>query len=365
MMRILVVNPMLYTAPPKGGAVPRRDSINDCMIIALCHGFTKTGHSVTLIASEEYRPLKEHKFDFEIKYFKNAAKRYVPRFPNGMPILSGFRKWLKANESEYDIVICSELLSFATMTAASICPHKVKVWQEFGAHHPLCFRIPSIIWHNTIVKRIISRQDIPVIPRSSIAADFASRYCSNVSPNIVNNCVDGDIFSEAADKSDRLICIAQLIRRKNVAYVIDMYMKYVRKYNDCCTELFIVGDGEMKSELMRIAASEPRVIFKGMVPHSELSHLLSSSKGFLFASIADLNCVSITESIVSGVPVLTNDIPYQAQFIAENKLGIVKSRWNEDDIHDLLASEKEFSQNCVRIRKAFTNDNVAKMLLQG
>ena len=53
-MRILLLNPILYTAD--NNIIPPIDSIKDCMIYNLAIGFKNLGHQVTLVAAEDYKP---------------------------------------------------------------------------------------------------------------------------------------------------------------------------------------------------------------------------------------------------------------------------------------------------------------------
>ena len=53
-MRILILNPILYTA--ESNAIPTVSSIKDTMIYNLCLGFKQLGHDITLAAAMEYQP---------------------------------------------------------------------------------------------------------------------------------------------------------------------------------------------------------------------------------------------------------------------------------------------------------------------
>ena len=55
MSSVLIINPILYTS--ETNKIPRTDSIKDTMIYALCMGFVRNGHNVTLIAAQDYAPM--------------------------------------------------------------------------------------------------------------------------------------------------------------------------------------------------------------------------------------------------------------------------------------------------------------------
>ena len=58
MSKVLVINPILYTA--ESNRIPKVDSIKDTMIYTLCLGFLEAGHEATLLerlSSQEGRNL--------------------------------------------------------------------------------------------------------------------------------------------------------------------------------------------------------------------------------------------------------------------------------------------------------------------
>ena len=74
-MRILILNPILYTA--ESNAIPTVSSIKDTMIYNLCLGFKQLGHDITLAAAMEYQPCKKEEYDFKILFFKSDLNRTV------------------------------------------------------------------------------------------------------------------------------------------------------------------------------------------------------------------------------------------------------------------------------------------------
>lgn len=58
--------------------------------------------------------------------------------------------------------------------------------------------------------------------------------------------------------------------------------------------------------------------------------------------------LSIGEAIVAGTPVLTNTVPYSHEWITQNKLGIVKDNWTEEDMHEIVMNNQYYVDNCSR-----------------
>jgi 1,2-diacylglycerol 3-alpha-glucosyltransferase len=65
-MNILVLNTIFYTADRK--KIPEVKSIKDTMIYGMCLGFVLNGHRVTLAGAEDYKPVVEEKYDFEVLF---------------------------------------------------------------------------------------------------------------------------------------------------------------------------------------------------------------------------------------------------------------------------------------------------------
>lgn len=67
-MKILILNSILFTAETD---IPQVKTIKDTMIYGVCMGFVKLGHQVTLAAANEYRPIREEDYDFDVRFFSS------------------------------------------------------------------------------------------------------------------------------------------------------------------------------------------------------------------------------------------------------------------------------------------------------
>lgn len=363
-MDVLIINPMLFTAPLKGQPIKRIPSLNDTMIVNLCNGFSKIGCNITLIASEEYRPNNDEEYDFKIIFLENWISKYIKRFPHGLPLLKGLFEFLKNNT--FDLIISSELFTPATITAAKLFPEKLIIWQEFGFHIPFLNEIPSKLWYSIIVKKYIKKK-VLVVARSKPAQLFSRRYCNMVASEVINNCVNTDIFKPSIIKKDNLVILSRLIPGKNIDYIISQYLKFRKEYSDCNTKLTIIGDGPSRVMLENMVSSSPYkkdITFTGRLSQRQLAPILSTAKGFLCCTNSELNMISLTESICSGTPILSNCVPLQFQLIKEESLGIVKDNWDFKDIKKLLDNHQEYSKNCIIIRDKFSNIEIAKHFIE-
>lgn len=105
------------------------------------------------------------------------------------------------------------------------------------------------------------------------------------------------------------------------------------------------------------------MLFLGHKQHTELNQLISESYALLIDTKQDNNMVSIPESIVSGTAILTNTTPTNTQMIIDNKLGIVKDNWNENDILNIINNNIEYTTNCIKYRNKLSTTNSANLLI--
>ncbi len=358
-MNILVINLILYT--PEWGIIRKVPSIKDTMIHGMCKGFVEAGHRVTLLASEEYKPVESELYDFNVLFFKSKWTSIFK--PATVPCPSGLRRYLSDHAAEYDIVISSECMSIGSYVAASVCPEKLIIWQERVCHSKMLHNLPSKIWYN-VVCPFAYKNIVGIVPRSIMASEFISKYLkSKVIAKILDHGVDGDKFKECLSKKDVLITSSQLSERKRVDYIIKKFAKFVSKAKYSDYRLLIAGRGNKEEELRQLVKSlgiESKVEFLGFLSQKELNSYVGASKLFMVATRSDLNMVSIPESIVSATPLVMNSIPATSKFVRDNLLGIVKDDWNEDDLAEVVDNNAEYVANCHRMRPRLLNTEIAK-----
>lgn len=360
-MNILIINLILTTA--ENGVIIRRNSIRDCMICNFARGFIANGHKVTLLAAEDFRPLKEETYPFEVIYFKS---RWPSVFKPGLlPYPIGFIKYLKENHEQFDMVVSSEAFSIGTWMAARVCPQKLVVWQEMAFHQHLLFSLPSKLWHNLVVRHYYKKAI--AVGRSEKARNFISKYMKHVSNVIVDHGADADVLFPASKNDDAFIVMSQLSKRKNIQKTIAIFASFIKNQKYSHYKLNIVGDGpEEKNlkDLVKKLTLTDSVNFLGFLCHEKAALLLRHSKAMLINTISDLNMVSIPESIISGTPVVMNTVPTSASFIKENHLGIVRDSWDSQDLEKLVNNYETYHQSCISIRDSLTNVGCAKRMTE-
>lgn len=360
MSRVLVINPILYTS--ETNCIPKVKSIKDTMIYTLCMGFLKSGQEVTLIAAQDFAPTEEEQYDFPIVWMKTVLKDiFQPRCLPYMPQLRGYLK----SHPEYDCIISSEMFATWSYTAARVCPQKTLVWHELAQHNNMMRKIPSRVWYN-IVARFLMRS-VTVVPRSKAAADFIGQFSDNVSGTIIDHGVNTDkmIPTEAADKKNQFAVVSQLIGRKRIDKTIAGFAEFWNRGHPDF-KLYIVGRGELEEALkeqVELLQIEEAVVFCGQLTHEELLPLLAQSKALLVSTEKDNNMVSIVESIAVGTPIITTSVPYNADYIRRNNLGIVEDDWNGHTLEKICSDNDVYCANCAEYREKLSNSYCAGQFL--
>jgi 1,2-diacylglycerol 3-alpha-glucosyltransferase len=338
-MKILIVNPILYTCESK--KVFKQDSIKDTMIFGLCQEFARQGHEVTLYACEDYRPLKEDAKDFTIVYGKPIFPNFFP--PNSFPVFKGLKHFLKNNY--FDVIICSEAFSSATYTCVKMFPKKTIVWQELAAFQRKFHQLPAKYWYNHIVKK--KYKDTLIVARSERAKTFISQFSTNVSDIIIDHGVDTTLF-HPLPKEKQFIIVGQLIERKQVNKSIQAFLDFCKRF-DSTYVLKIAGSGDKLAELqdqVNRSSFSKNVVFLGKLDHENLAIELGKSIAMLVSTKKDDNMVSIPESLACGTPIITNSIPFSADYIQRDLFGIVKDEWGWDTLRDFINCQDLYISKC-------------------
>lgn len=359
-MKVLILNPILYTA--ETDVIPQVESIKDTMIYTLCMGFLKNGDEPVLVAADCYRPKKQEDYPFEIKWFPCSLPKICK--PRCLPLLKGFGRFLREHGEEYDYIISSEVFSLLTLSAAIHTKKKLIIWHELGAHNNLLKKIPSKVWYN-VVARMFMRK-IPVIPRSERAADFIRNYCDNVLPVYVDHGVDLDKIYCRKDKEDYFVVLSQLVPRKHIDEIIRRFAEF-RKNGHEEYKLQIIGDGILREQLkeqVRSLKEEENILFLGKCGHETVIPVLAGAKALLIYTSKDNSMVSIVESIAAGTPVVTTPVPFNAGYIRENALGIVKDNWGKDELEEISNRNAGYVENCINYREMISNGYFAKVFNQ-
>lgn len=364
MKNVLIINPIIYTA--ETNEIPKVKSIKDTMIYTLCKGFLKAGHQVTLIAAEDYKPCEQEEYPFPVIWMHTVCHRvFRPRCFPYMPKLHGFLK----KHKEYDLIITSEMFATWSYAAVRMYPEKTLVWHELAAHNHMLHRFPSRIWYNVIARFLMRKAR--VIARSQAARSFISQFVRNVAEETIDHGVELEKLPQAGttaediSKQKQFVVVSQLIERKQINKTIEAFADFVERGNEDYT-LFVIGQGEEEALLRQVAVDrnvKDKVQFCGQMTHERLLPIVAESQALLVYTRKDNNMVSIVESIAVGTPVVTTPVPYNAEYIRRECLGIVQDQWGADVLSQICAENERYVQNCLQYRHQLSNVFCAERFL--
>ena len=361
-MKVLIINCILTTA--EHGIIKRKETIGDCMISNFARGFIELGQTVTLLASEEFRPTgNDERLPFKVVYFPSRLPQVFK--PSLLPWPKGMHRWLKEHADAYDLVIASESFQISSLIAARVCPSRLLIWQEMDRHQRLLFKLPSKFWYHAIVPSLMSK--VTIVPRSEPAGRFMRRYSRHVSDVIVDHGTDAHTLFPGDETDKAFIVVSQLVERKQVDKIIKKFARLVAQdaYKDY--RLDIIGDGDQANALKHLTATlgiQEKVVFHGFLSHKQLAEPLRRATALLVDTSSDLNMVTIAEAITSGTPVVTNTKPSTASFIADNGLGIARDGWDESDLIKVIENYDQMHEACVREGKELTNVACARKMIE-
>ncbi len=357
-MKVLIMNPILYTAETDN--IPKILSIKDTMIYALCMGFIKNGDEPVLVAADNYKPLQEEDYPFQILWFPCVFPRLCK--PRCLPLLRGLGSYIKQHSREYDYIISSEVFSLLTLSGVLRAKKKMIIWHELGAHNNLMKKLPSKCWYNIVARLFM--QNVPVIPRSDKAAEFISKYCNQVLPIRIDHGVDLDKIVCDDDKENYFVVLSQLIERKHIDGIINSFTAFRRAgEGQDGYKLKIIGDGELRSKLqqqVKESGEEANIQFLGKMDHKGLMPVLARAKALLINTSKDNSMVSIVESIAAGTPIVTTSVPFNSVYIKREKLGIVKDNWDQAELEKICDENDLYVTNCMKYRERLSNVYFAK-----
>ncbi|HID28004.1 MAG TPA: glycosyltransferase family 4 protein [Methanosarcinales archaeon] len=175
-----------------------------------------------------------------------------------------------------------------------------------------------------IIKKIWSEASA-VISNSAGLKQLALKTSPNQEIGIIYNGVDINKFKPIEEKNNEIftiLCVARLIERKGIDYLINAIPLVLEKQRD--VRLILVGEGNLENELKKLCKDldlEEYVLFKGRVEHDDLPDLYSSSDVFVLPSKNEGMSNTVLEAMASGLPIITTDTGGTQELIKDN--GIV------------------------------------------
>jgi len=139
---------------------------------------------------------------------------------------------------------------------------------------------------------------------------------------VLPNTVDTSVFTVAehgGHSPRRLLNVGDLTEKKGQAYLFEA----LERLDD--VQLDMVGDGELRGELVALAANAP-VTFHGQVPKEEVARMMSEADLFVLPSTHEtFGCVLI-EAMASGLPSVATAVGGVPEVLTEDAGELVPPR---------------------------------------
>lgn len=147
---------------------------------------------------------------------------------------------------------------------------------------------------------------------------------------------DERLFYPPADAtrgySNRLLYVGRLSRDKCCDLLIRAFSLFNARHPEA--QLDLLGDGEAKSELVRLASRLElgnSIRFLGARPQGEVAELMRQSAAFVFASRREGWPTVLVEAAGSGLFVVTSNVSGVHDIVEDGVTGVVVTSWCEEE----------------------------------
>ncbi len=175
------------------------------------------------------------------------------------------------------------------------------------------FMTPIIkkVWHNAHA----------VVANSQGLKELALKTNRKQAIGVIYNGIDTDLCTTQApsDKIFGILCVARLIERKGLKYLIEATDKLIKNSRD--VKLILVGKGNIEAELrseVKQRGIEEHVEFRGLVPPADLPPIYTKAKAFVLPSLNEGMSNTILEAMACGLPIVSTDTGGALELVRDN-----------------------------------------------
>lgn len=165
------------------------------------------------------------------------------------------------------------------------------------------------------------------------------------------------------------IFIGQLIDRKGISQLIINWQAHTDKYaND---KLLIIGDGELKNEIIEFNNKNNSVIYLGSIGYDEIYKYYSVADVFLLPTLEDNWSLVVPEAMAASLPIATTIYNgCYPELVKKDLNGFVFDPLNENSFQETLAyfknkDLKQMGKESFLIQKNYTAQKVAQRIFDG
>ncbi|MCJ7443251.1 MAG: glycosyltransferase family 4 protein [Methanotrichaceae archaeon] len=337
---------------------------------SLAHGLARQGNQVLVLTPGPLRGISSFKPSMEmdgpvrvfhiplVNIYDSYRSKGIPLFLK--PIYHGinlwnpaqfilFRKFLQEelpdvlhihdiysmSLSLLDAAKCLGIPVILTLHSLLLLCRKVTLFRSDGS---FCRR-RSIFCrlYSRAIQEIMSNKPNIVTAPSQFLLDLYSQhgfFLKSRKIKLINGIdIDHKKYEKKNNKNFNILFVGRLGKHKGVHTLIEA----VRRIQGDEVRLHIVGGGDYKNDLERLATNDERIKFYGVMPNSELPFLYGMSDVTVVPSIGfEIAPVVITESFRAGTPVIASRIGGIPEMVEEGHNGLLFSPGSVDELEYVL-----------------------------
>jgi glycosyltransferase involved in cell wall biosynthesis len=357
-MKILQVIPYFVPAYGYGGPVKVCFDISKELV--------KRGHRVTVVTTDALDARKrvgktrENINGIEVIRFRNLSN-WLAKNRNGFFPL-GFKKWLRKNISQYDVVHCHDFFTYQNLVVSQICAKK-KIPFIIQPHGSLCsVRQKS---RSFTAKKIFLKLFLPGLFKSSKIIALTQKEKDDITRidnslknkiTILPNGLKLNKFKKVSKidlwkkynlpQENKIIgFIGRIQYIKGLDISLEILNKIKKEIN--FTFLIIGPDEGQKGNLQRQAKKlgiEENIIFTGMLKGKEKLQVIKSCNLFLFLSRSEGLPMTVLEIAALGVPQIISkncNVPEIEEFNGGFEFRLKDKKEIARKILEIINSKKE------------------------
>jgi glycosyltransferase involved in cell wall biosynthesis len=263
-----------------------------------------------------------------------------------------------------DVIICNgfSLSAIQVYFYARVFKKKYIIWSEGTA---ITERRMGFLRH--WIRKLLARHASAFIDAGTLAREYIQSLlpAESQTPFFRSyNCVDASLFTTCSGnnsgspqpikQSQKLLFVGQLIERKGVRMLLNVYRDILQKTFDT-VGLVLVGEGPLKQDVECFIRDNisARIELCGQVPYGDVNRYYIECSAFMLLSLWDCNPLVLFEALHSGIPIICSDragnacdfiVPGENGYIVDptDKTGIVTC------VQEVLGWDSEKRLNAAR-----------------
>lgn len=364
-MNILFLTPDYYPNPYGGIGVHA---------YYLAQELSKLGHKITVIA-------------VRVDYF--ISSEYCVESSNGVKVIK-FLKDSKLDHSEVDylgyrcvynsLIAIKELSSFLAdnrFDIVHIHDYHIAILYDYierTYHTPSVATLHGItrayMLGDSLRRYIAVRANYNIYISKDMEIIHKKRYAHTSPGGVIYNgiCINKSELHHTIKENTITFC-GRLVQQKGVDTLIQSFAKVNSIFPDLNLKLQIIGDGEMKEELINLAREldiTSNVIFSGYLPNDEARQCIEKAIIHVVPSFVEPFGISALEAMAEGTSVIVARVGGLKEIVQDKESGLLFEAGNVQELADeiayLLSHPDERNilvENAFKVAQKFSWESVA------